>query len=467
MKWLHLSDLHFNYENYDTKKMRYELVKFLSELSKDDSLDVIFITGDISYQNKQYTKELKEFIIGVKKAVNAKLLFIVPGNHDLSRGKNRIKSIYSILENKNPLNELEEVMSSKQRRERLLKPFAKYNKFIEDNGLLNSCGNLHSFYEDERYTITSLNTCLVSCNNGEEGKLLINQDSLFDMWRDNGTEGNNKFNIAIGHHSIECLNDKEQTRFRNNLSDFNIHMYLAGHFHKPKIDFESNNINNLYTFTVGATVIDGYNTPCFTTGEYNANNKVTVKYYKWFETIEKWDAFSGVTRKAKANSLEFSLDIGQIKIENTEAYDEIDDDEFKSFLIDFHDSITANPTGSEPPMLEKDLEDKFANMKCSLTMQKQFDSYSKYFPLIDEIMDSSEYISYDKRMYIVDVIVSEYEKVYSTLSKGELIVEEVKRRVTEQYIDEKKISRKRLDVYTKALIFWSINECDIFNEVIA
>ena len=55
MKWLHLSDLHFNYENYDTKKMRYELVKFLSGLGNSEVYDAVFITGDISYQNKKYT----------------------------------------------------------------------------------------------------------------------------------------------------------------------------------------------------------------------------------------------------------------------------------------------------------------------------------------------------------------------------------------------------------------------------
>lgn len=465
MKWLHLSDLHFNYENYDTKKMRYELIKFLSGLVKDESLDAIFITGDISYQNKNYTKDLREFIMNVKESVKTELLFIVPGNHDLLRGKDRTKFISTILNHETPSGELDVVMGSTQKKNRLLKPFSKYNKFIEDSGMIGSCRDLHSFYEYEKFTISSLNTCLLSGDVGEEGKLIINQNNLFDMWKKNGTEGNNKLNIAIGHHSIECLNDNEQMKFRNNLSDFNIHMYLAGHFHKPKIDFESNNIKNLYTFTVGATVIDGYNIPCFTIGELNTNNEVIIKYYKWFEEIEKWDAYSGVSRKADVNLLKFSLDLGCSQNE-AELYEKIDDDEFKSFLIDFHESIITNPEGIELSILEKDLEDKFANMKCSPTMQKQFDSCSKYFPLIDEIMDSSEYISYAKRMFIIDVIVSEYESVYSALSKGELIVEEVKKRIVKQYIDEKKISKKRLDVYTKVLIFWAINQCDIFNEVI-
>ncbi len=69
MKWLHLSDLHFNYKNYDSENLKSSLIKTLSDI-KD--IEFIVITGDCIYQfdrNLKNTDNLVDFIEKIGKNV--------------------------------------------------------------------------------------------------------------------------------------------------------------------------------------------------------------------------------------------------------------------------------------------------------------------------------------------------------------------------------------------------------------
>lgn len=69
MKWLHLSDLHFNYKNYDSENLKSSLIKTLSDI-KD--IEFIVITGDCIYQfdrNPKNTDNLVDFIEKIRKNV--------------------------------------------------------------------------------------------------------------------------------------------------------------------------------------------------------------------------------------------------------------------------------------------------------------------------------------------------------------------------------------------------------------
>ena len=93
MKWLHLSDLHYNPQNdgRSTHQLREKLLKYLQEAHI--TADHLFLTGD--YRHAKYQRENEadaakasaEFILQIAGA--AKILpegiHIIPGNHDLSR----------------------------------------------------------------------------------------------------------------------------------------------------------------------------------------------------------------------------------------------------------------------------------------------------------------------------------------------------------------------------------------------
>jgi Calcineurin-like phosphoesterase. len=49
LNWLHLSDIHYSFENYDTLRVRDSTLEYLN----DRKLDIIVVTGDIAYKNQR------------------------------------------------------------------------------------------------------------------------------------------------------------------------------------------------------------------------------------------------------------------------------------------------------------------------------------------------------------------------------------------------------------------------------
>ena len=87
IKWLHLSDIHFNYKNYESHSLREDFLKRIQSLDQTEPFTHLFITGDILNGNAKADEETVEFI---KKLIEMMKLtkesvFIIPGNHDHDR----------------------------------------------------------------------------------------------------------------------------------------------------------------------------------------------------------------------------------------------------------------------------------------------------------------------------------------------------------------------------------------------
>ena len=87
IKWLHLSDIHFNYKNYESHSLREDFLKRIQSLDQTEPFTHLFITGDILNGNSKadedtikFVKRLMEIMRLTKDSV-----FIVPGNHDHDR----------------------------------------------------------------------------------------------------------------------------------------------------------------------------------------------------------------------------------------------------------------------------------------------------------------------------------------------------------------------------------------------
>lgn len=88
IRWLHISDLHFNNDDMSTDSMREELPKYLKK--NNIRCDYVFCTGDIRTANAEsnhFPDEAARFLIDLCTAVGTSTdrLFIVPGNHDVDR----------------------------------------------------------------------------------------------------------------------------------------------------------------------------------------------------------------------------------------------------------------------------------------------------------------------------------------------------------------------------------------------
>ena len=94
MKWLHLSDLHYNpdEDGKSSEQLRESLPTYLKQ--QNFYMDEIFITGDFRHAKYQNTnlpavaKETVKYILEIAKSVgisSAQKIHVLPGNHDLTR----------------------------------------------------------------------------------------------------------------------------------------------------------------------------------------------------------------------------------------------------------------------------------------------------------------------------------------------------------------------------------------------
>ena len=88
IRWLHISDLHFNNDDMSTRLLREALPEYLK--NENIHCDYVFCTGDIRTANadpNKFTDEAAQYLIDLCDAVGTGLdrLFIVAGNHDVDR----------------------------------------------------------------------------------------------------------------------------------------------------------------------------------------------------------------------------------------------------------------------------------------------------------------------------------------------------------------------------------------------
>lgn len=473
--WIHLSDIHFNYDGYDTYRMRDLLIDYIKELKT--KFNILIITGDIVYKFGKYNEELFEFLNDIFKVtgVSKDQVYIVPGNHDLKRSSKRRLIINGVVSDpKSIYKEVNEMISEEDTFTELLEAQNEFWQFYEKVlGRKDNYKNLHFVIAGDNYNIINLNTCLLCGIDKEEGKLSIGLDRLAKTLRT--VKGEKKINIAIGHHSIECFNQEERKKIMNNFIDYDIDLYLCGHMHKNKYDFNNNNKREFVTLVCGANMVDDYADASFITGTINCSNgECGVKYHSWSKCNEQWYKNNDIGRKLNNGKLEFELsrlkknftiDSAIDEIEETDELEniDIDEDSFKRFIIDFNNSV-INYSIQKIDFCEKDIKDKFKNMKCSSSLIKEFDRCSWYFPLINNIMDTSAYIEYDRKIIIPGVIMGEYEKVLNSFNTGTEIMGAMIDNIYNRYKNKLKYAESKLRSYIKTMIYWSINECDIYDD---
>jgi predicted MPP superfamily phosphohydrolase len=458
LKWLHISDLHYNIANYSSKKMRDKL---LDDLKNQDKLDFIVITGDLAYQGKSY-KEIEKFIRDIIEAtgIEKENMFIVPGNHDLKR--NNVRNVLI----KDLVNKPSRIRATEELDQETFKIISKaqnsfWSFYTKVTGKKYVKKDIHFIEEREEFNIISLNTALLCSDIEDQGGLSIFISKLYNLLSKN--KDSDKYNIAIGHHNIDYFFEEEQSKIYNNFSDNNIDFYMCGHSHKPKVFVDSSNEKELYVLRAGAVVSDGYAVATYSIGtiEYNT---CEVKYFSWDEEDERWiKETKGLGRRTNDGIVSFDVKKNN-KNNIIENEIEIELDEFREFIVNFHENIESKKNVETPPIIQEDIERKFENMVCNRSFKNQFSDLSKYFPIVDDIMRDNKCLGMEKRLVIPNVILEEYNNVFEEYSNGAKILEAIVSGIYKRYRGKFCYSENKLKVYIKTLVFWLINECDIFDD---
>ncbi|MGG3586024.1 hypothetical protein CN890_18415 [Priestia megaterium] len=308
MKWLHLSDLHLIYKNYDTDVMRVGFFDYLKH-HFEGKVDCLFITGDITHQGQEFTDDVYEFLNNIVIAldIDKEKIYMIPGNHDITRTNlmgNVIKGILSENDCRKAINEIDadsfDVLYKGQQGYRAL-----YEKFLEREYPKD---DLHFVIKTEDYNIIHINTCLIAGGDNVEGRILVGLQKLLNTMSEISKE-KDKVTFALGHHTVNCLNDAERTSFLNRLSDSEVDFYLCGHVHQSNIHQESNNYKTVHMFTAGANVVDGYSDTIFIEGNLDINNgNVEVVYHTWNQPQEFWHISNSLDRRLVQGSYSFELE---------------------------------------------------------------------------------------------------------------------------------------------------------------
>jgi len=230
-------------------------------------------------------------------------------------------------------------------------------------------------------------------------------------------------------------------QFKNIITN-NTVLFIGFSLSDPYISHLFGYINKLYEGYQEKNYILTINNEDFS--EYNVTN---IKLETYDDIVPFLEALSEEVKKKDEESNFDNL--------------EIDEDEFKSFIIEFNKKKRkTNDVG----LNQEDIEEKYKKMVCSDTFKKEIEEYSAYFPSIDEIMMSPSYIDFDKNTIITSIIISAYNKVHNKYDNGELIFEATVDEIYKEYHSEFSYSKSKLKLYIKILVAWTIIGCDIFNE---
>lgn len=306
LKWIHLSDIHYQINNYNTKWLRDKLIDVLKE--NNEGVNILVITGDLQYQFKSKFKDIEEYLQEIIDALNVDLsnVFIVIGNHDFCRSDERKELLKSIKSSKAKIKDRVAKLDKAEIKQLIdgQSTFWKFhNKFLNKK---DNYGEVHFINEMSDYNIINLNTCLISGTSKEEGTLSINMNKLIDVLR--SVKNSDKINIAIGHHSLECFVKREQEEIVHAFEDYNIDIYLCGHIHKSKYKIYQEGQRRIPSIVCGSNMFDDYAEPSFVIGEIDLKTyEGKCTYYKWSNN-NQWIIDNEFSRKIKDNYISFEID---------------------------------------------------------------------------------------------------------------------------------------------------------------
>jgi hypothetical protein len=208
------------------------------------TVDAILVTGDIAFSGggrdpKEYA-DAKTWLleIAAQFGLDARSVFVVPGNHDVNRGVDR-DSITALVMNAirggNP--ELDTALGDAQQRTILASRMRGYLDFAA--GFAPVC--LDAAQKDRLFWVhrltsrglavrlAGLNTALLSAGDDDLGKLRLGKQQLHEALGEPPAKG--ELVMVLTHHPLGWLADAD-SRYARDWIRNNAHVFLSGHVHE-------------------------------------------------------------------------------------------------------------------------------------------------------------------------------------------------------------------------------------------
>ena len=292
MKWLHISDLHFNNaeENGNLDTIIDKLIETIIE--EHIEAEFLFITGDFRYATAKniIVDNIASQINKLMQAANIESsnnLFLVPGNHDIDRKKNTSaydKAIHTGYNSQSGQFSSELIPALNKR----LDFFIELSNIVKPGNqswCSNPLFNTHSHLCMDECSFLFLNTAIASGSHNERGKLVTGYSCLAKSFNEIKKCNSGKPIIALGHHGLECLFEDERKAYEQLFLRNNVGLYLCGDAH----NLWFRKINNTIEITMGClnTPSSG-TTTAFSYGVLDESNYLKIDAYKYDYSFFNW-----------------------------------------------------------------------------------------------------------------------------------------------------------------------------------
>lgn len=290
IKWLHLSDIHFNYKNYESHSLREDFLKRIQSLDQSEPFTHLFITGDILYGNAKADEETIGFVKNLMSLMKLtkESVFIIPGNHDHDRSITQavLQKLLDGKKKKEYTSAIDsmtnEVITS------LLGSQVNFNdaysKIFEEKDCL--CDKPHFITKHADISIINMNTSWLDTSSSSKADYLrIGTRLLQKELSEKESQLSQSINIAIGHHTLGDMLPEERSRVLDQFKRHNIGVYFCGHRHKPKIEYHKS--YDVLEFVAPGGYHDGYSNGGYIWGIIDTDNDFyKAEVYGWYDN--KW-----------------------------------------------------------------------------------------------------------------------------------------------------------------------------------
>lgn len=290
IKWLHLSDIHFNYQNYASHNLREDFIKRIEALSQGEPFTHLFLTGDILFRNAVANSETIDFINKLIKVLNIPLenVILVPGNHDHAR-QTTIEQL-SLLPNNTDasIDSVDQDFCAT-----CLGAFANFDSVysaIFGSSYYLQYENPHIIIQTPSLSIIKLNTAWLDIDSKQESTLRVGSRKL-QLLLSASKEIEKTINLAVGHHPLEDFSDSERTRILDLFQRYNIGLYFCGHRHCP--DIKVHRSYDVIEFIAPGGFNDGYSIGGYIWGVIDTDcDFYKAEVYNWHKG--KWGIDSSI-----------------------------------------------------------------------------------------------------------------------------------------------------------------------------
>jgi predicted MPP superfamily phosphohydrolase len=256
--WLHLSDLHMHEQRsgYDSYGVLSALIDDLRYMQKKNGLrpDLIFFTGDVCFGQTgsgsghtladQYQKA-REFFDQVRESFRPEVakadFFLIPGNHDVDRGRIGLDTTDWLDHGKRTLDEVLQLIGSATSQWRnTMGRLEEYRNFLQDNHYDHLLADPERLCYTVRREIRGMSVAVVGLNSawscgrdGEKGRLWLG--GPWQVGKHEPEFVRSDIRIALMHHPVDWFHELEAPRLRP-LLQRHFEFFLHGHEHQGWVE---------------------------------------------------------------------------------------------------------------------------------------------------------------------------------------------------------------------------------------